>query len=131
MKLHWRGRPYPVPATHRAALARVLDVPVAVIDAVRVLELSRFARWHGGRTLATTRRGVIYVQGDGDAFLAQPELVLHEYFHVVGQWRTGRLTALRYVAECLRAGYARNRYEVEARAFARDQLSAFCRLLRP
>jgi hypothetical protein len=57
--------------------------------------------------------------------------VLHEYFHVLRQWNAGTLTVGRYVWEALRRGYRRNRYEVEARAFARDQLAAFSLLLRP
>jgi hypothetical protein len=44
--------------------------------------------------------------------------VLHEYFHVLRQWRPRRLTLIRYVLEWLRRGYWRNRFEVEAREFA-------------
>ena len=124
-----RGRPYAIPDAHAAALARVLDVPAERIAQVRLFERSRFARWHGA--LATTRRDAIYLCDSGAAFAADPELVLHEYFHVLRQWHDGGLTVPRYLRECARRGYAHNRYEVEARAFARDQLAAFCALLRP
>ena len=45
--------------------------------------------------------------------------MLHEFFHVLAQWNARRLTTWRYVVESLRHGYVANRYEVEARAFAR------------
>ena len=124
-----RGTPYAIPGAHAAALARVLDVPVERIARVRVFERSRFARLHGAH--ATTRRDAIYLRHTGAAFAADPELVLHEYFHVVRQWHDRALTVSRYLRECARRGYAGNRYEVEARDFARAQLATFCALLRP
>jgi hypothetical protein len=127
----WRGTPYVLPDACRAALARVLEVPASCIDDVRVFERSPFARWHGERIAATTRRNAIYLRDDGAAFVADPLLMLHEYFHVVRQWRTGQLTSLRYLHECARRGYARNRYEVEARTFARDHVTVLRALLRP
>ena len=100
---------------------------------VRVFEFSRLARLHG-RAVATTRRRRIYLRGSADDFWANPTLVLHEYWHVLGQWETGSLTTARYLAECLRRGYWNNRFEVEARAFAaantarlRERLSAAAR----
>ena len=125
------GSAYRLSARHRAALARVFAVAPATIDAVAVIERSRFARLHGRHAVATTRRGAIYLRGGGAAFAADPELVLHEYFHVLRQWNRGTLTSARYAWESLRRGYRRNRYEVEARTFARDQLAAFSLLLRP
>jgi hypothetical protein len=44
--------------------------------------------------------------------------LLHEYFHVVRQWRPGHLTRWRYLTESARRGYQANRYEREAREFA-------------
>lgn len=80
-----------------------------------------------GRAIATTRPGRIYLKGSAAHFFANPELVLHEYCHVLHQWETGRLTRARYLAECLARGYRGNRFEVEARAFAaahRERLQA-------
>jgi hypothetical protein len=113
-----------LPPPLRDALAAIFDVPADVIDGVRIVEQSRFARLHGRRVLATTRRGTVYVAGSRKRFVADPELVLHEYFHVLRQWNTGALTTWRYVRESLRRGYHDNRYEVEARAFTRQHILA-------
>ncbi len=80
---------------------------------------------------ATTRRGVIHLAGSGGRFAADPELVLHEFFHVLRQWNTGALTTWRYVKESLRHGYHDNRYEVEARGFSGRHALAFASRLRP
>ena len=84
---------------------------------VRVIEHSWFVRLHG-RAIATTRRGRIYLRGTARSFFADPWLMLHEYWHVIGQWQRGTLTVPRYLLECARRGYWDNRFEVEARAFA-------------
>ncbi len=109
----------------RGALAAVFDVPIETIDAVRLVPHSRFARLHGRHVAATTRPGVIYLAGSTKRFVRDPELVLHEYFHVLRQWDTGALTRWRYVRELVRRGYRANRYEVEARAFTRRHVLAF------
>ena len=114
----------------RDALAAVFEVAPEVIDAVRIVERSRFARLHGPRVAATTRRDTIYLAGSLKRFVADPDLVVHEYFHVLRQWGTGELTTWRYVLESLRKGYHRNRYEVEARAFTRRHVLAFATRLR-
>lgn len=108
------GRDAAVPEAVSAALERLLGAPV---DRVRVIEHSWYARLHAG-AVATTRRERIYLRGAAREFFANPWLMLHEYCHVVRQWRSGRLTVARYLAECLRRGYWRNRFEVEAREFA-------------
>jgi hypothetical protein len=84
---------------------------------VRVVEYSWINALHGW-PLAVTRRGSIYLRHDASSFYADPQLVFHEYFHVLRQWNTGRLTVPRYLRECLRHGYWNNPFEVEARAFA-------------
>ena len=87
------------------------------IDRVRVVEHSLVNRLHL-RPRAVTRRDRIYLDGDLREFWSDPELVVHEYFHVLRQWATGHLTVWRYVVESLARGYWNNRYEVEAREFA-------------
>ncbi len=67
---------------------------------------------------AVTRRNRIYLRWDTAQFYADTDLVLHEYFHVLKQWKTGRMTLLRYLRMCLRYGYWSNPYEVHARRFA-------------
>jgi hypothetical protein len=109
----------------RQALERILGER---IDQVKVIEHSWYARLHPS-IRATTRRERIYLTGSARDFFADPELMLHEYCHVVRQWRTGRLTVPRYLAECLRRGYQANRFEVEARAFARQHRAQLAALL--
>ena len=124
------GSDYRLPPHLRAALAEAFGVATDVIDAVRIVERSRFARLHGRRVAATTRRGAIYLAGSGRRFAADPDLVLHEYFHVLRQWNSGSLTTWRYLLESLRRGYRGNRFEVEARAFVRRNVLAFAAGLR-
>lgn len=113
------GRPYPMPEPVLAALEVVFADPAA--RTVAVIEHSRYARLHRGMQ-ATTRPGRILLAGSGAAFSADPEFVLHEYFHVLRQWHPGHLTRLRYLLESARRGYWHNRYEREARRFATEQL---------
>jgi hypothetical protein len=95
---------------------------------VRVIEFSWFAWAHAGAR-ATTRRRRIYLRGSADDFFNEPELVLHEYFHVLQQWETRELSAWRYLLESFRRGYWDNRYEIAAREFASDNLYRFRALL--
>lgn len=108
------AREVSAPASVIAALEEVFGERVAH---VRVIEHSRFARLHG-RAIATSRRGCIHLSGSAAAFFGDPGLMLHEYWHVIGQWQRGTLTLPRYLIECARHGYWNNRFEVEARAFA-------------
>ncbi len=110
------GRAVPVPPAILAALERVLGERV---DYVRLVEHSRFARVHDCDH-ATTRRRRIYLRGSAADFFANPELMLHEYFHVVKQWEPRRLTTWRYLRESVRQGYWNNGYEIEARVFAKE-----------
>lgn len=108
------GRSVPVPSDLAHALEAIFREPV---QHIRVIEHSQYARLHIGAR-ATTRRGRILLAGSADAFWRDPELVLHEYFHVLCQWQPRRLTILRYVIEFARRGYWLNAYEIEAREFA-------------
>jgi hypothetical protein len=108
------GRRYSLPPEVAAALEQVFEEPA---NGVIVIEHSRYARLHRGMT-ATTRPNRIFLAISGAEFAASPELLLHEYYHVICQWRTGYLTRWRYVAEFVRCGYWQNRYEQEAREFA-------------
>ena len=102
------------PEPLRAALHEIFGEP---IDHVHVIEHSLYARLHFG-ALATTRRNRILLRDSAAAFWRDPDLVLHEYFHVMRQWQPRRLTIWRYLVESLRRGYWLNRYEIEARQFA-------------
>ena len=87
------------------------------VDHIRVVENSFYARLHLGAR-ATTRRNRILLRGSAREFWNDPELILHEYFHVVRQWQTRRLSIWKYLTESARNGYWHNCYEIEARAFA-------------
>lgn len=102
------------PAAARRAL---LEIFGPTVERVVVVEYSWYARLHVGMA-ATTRRRRIYLRGSAARFYADPELVLHEYFHVLRQWEVSTLTRVGYLVESLRRGYRHNRFEVEARAFA-------------
>ena len=98
------------------------------VDHVRVVEHSLYARLHFGAR-ATTRRNRILLRDSAAAFWRDPDLVLHEYFHVLRQWQTRRLTVWRYLVESLRRGYWLNRFEIEAREFAAAQTARLQQLL--
>lgn len=119
------GRQVSLPPNIHAALASFFGDAVAH---VRIIEHSWFARLHV-RAVATTRRRRIYLRGSADSFFNDPALMLHEYCHVLKQWEPGLLTSARYVGEWLRRGYWDNRFEIEAREFAADNLYRFRALL--
>lgn len=104
----------PPPPKMATALHTIFGEP---IDHVRVIEHSIYARLHFG-ACATTRRNRILLRGSAAEFWRDPDLVLHEYFHVLRQWQPRRLTLWRYVLEWFRRGYWNNVFEIEARAFA-------------
>ena len=108
------GSRYVLPQSVAAALEQLFEEPV---DGVIVIEHSRYAKLHRGVS-ATTRPNRIFLAMSGAEFVASPELLLHEYYHVLCQWRTGYLTRWRYVVESVRRGYWQNRFEHEAREFA-------------
>lgn len=120
------GRRVAVPDHIRHALEKLLGDGV---DRVVVVENSLFARMHF-KIKATTRRRRIYLVGSGESFFSDPSLMLHEYCHVLKQWEPGHLTVGRYLAEWWRRGYWDNRFEIEAREFASDNLFRFRALLR-
>ena len=119
------GKRYVIPRQTRVALERVFEAPV---DGITVIENSLYARAHLGMR-ATTRPNRILLAITGAEFVADPEFLLHEYFHVVRQWRPGHLTGWRYLAESARRGYWANRYEQEARAFVASARECFDRYL--
>jgi hypothetical protein len=122
----WYGPEVVPPGYICAALAQIFGER---IEHVRVCERSRYARCHAGAR-ATTRRNRILLSGSAEAFFADAELMLHEYFHVLRQWQPRRLTIARYAFELACRGYWRNRYEVEARAFAAQHAARLQRLLQ-
>ena len=108
------GHRSPIPTSISSALREIFG---ETVDHIRVIEHSFYARLHFGAR-ATTRRGRILLRGSAADFWKDPELILHEYFHVVRQWQPRRLTIWMYLKESARNGYWHNSYEIEARAFA-------------
>ena len=107
----------------------MFDTDPDVVRGVAIIENSDFADWH--RAGAVTRANAIFVRGSGRDFLANPELTLHEYYHVLRQWNTGELTAFRYLCEWLRrrCRYDRICYEIAARDFAARNVERYRSLL--
>ena len=110
-----------MPADLRRALEETFG---DAVDDVVLRERSWFARLHG-RARATTRRNTIYLRGSLEEFFTDPELLLHEYFHVLRQWNRGRMNLWDYLAEWSRRGYWQNRYERQARRFVTLRVRAF------
>ena len=123
------GRHVAPPPAVRRALEEIFGQDGLSLGQVRVIEHSLFARLHG-RAIATTRRRRIFLRGSAADFFSNPELMLHEYCHVLRQWEPGSLTTLKYVREWLRHGYWNNRFEIEARDFAREHAGRFSEMLR-
>lgn len=121
-----RGKRVRPPPAVAACLERIFNQPV---ETVEVIEHSWLVRLHG-RATATTRPGRIYLRGSAQALFGDPWLMLHEYFHVLEQWKPRRLTRSRYLLESLRRGYWNNRFEVEACDFADRHASHLLDLLR-
>ena len=124
--IHLFGRRVMTPPSAVAALEQVFGEPIAH---VRVIEHSSYARLHLNAR-ATTRRSRILLSGSALEFWRDPELVLHEYFHVLRQWQTGRMTISRYLLESLRHGYWQNSFEIEAREFASRYVARYRRVLQ-
>ena len=121
------GDEFAMPAGVRFALSQLFGRSV---DSVTVFENSPFARQHGFGG-ATTRVDKIYLDFSGDNFLRTPFVMIEEYYHVLRQWNTGRVTELTYVLESMRQTslgnhyYHNNAFEVEAKTFANENLARF------
>ena len=124
----WRsllGRRFELAQPVTVALERVFGEPVG---GVIIIERSRYARAHLGMC-ATTRPNRILLAIYGQEFVSNPDLLLHEYFHVIRQWGPGRLTRWRYLKESMRCGYWDNPYEREARQFTAGAVEQYRRYL--
>jgi hypothetical protein len=114
-----------------ALAGRPADVPRGLVEQYPELSRARFRR--GG--LPVRVGGWCLGQGSVSAitlwrtiWLAEraplaPELLLHEIRHV-DQFEASATFPLRYLWESIRRGYVRNRFEVDARAYAASRLRA-------
>jgi hypothetical protein len=115
------GQRYVLPEPVAAALEQVFEEAVGTVS---VVEYSLYARLHLGMS-ATTRPNRILLAISGTEFVSNPELLLHEYFHVLRQWGTGRLTRWRYLVESARRGYWNNQFEREAQEFSAAAVDSY------
>jgi hypothetical protein len=115
----------------RALAGRPADVPPGLVAEYPELSRAHFRRgglpvriggWCLGQASvsAITLWRTIWLAND--APLA-PELLLHELRHV-DQFEADASFPLRYLWESVRRGYVRNRFEVDARAYAASRLRA-------
>src|SRR2546430_12666645 len=88
------------------------DVFFQAEDGIRALTVTGVQTCALPISVATTRRGRIYLSGSATEFFANPWLMLHEYCHVIRQWEAGTLTLARYAGEWLRHGYWKDRKSV-------------------
>ena len=115
----------------KALLGEPIALPAELLRRFPELQHARYRRgglpprvggWAlGRRTVAgiTLWRTVFL----GDDAPVSAELLLHELRHVQ-QFQASRAFPLRYLWESVRRGYFRNRYELDAQAFAAARLRA-------
>ena len=77
---------------------------------------------------ATTRMNTIYLDGGRSEFFQYDLTVLEEYFHVLKQWNTRQMTRTSYMAEHIRNGYDGNRFEIQAKGYASQNLQLYTQL---
>lgn len=120
-----------VETVRRMLVGQLADVPSELVRRFPELERARFRRgglpvrvggWCLGQASvsAITLWRTIWLADD--APLA-PELLLHEIRHV-DQFEASPAFPIRYLWESVRHGYVRNRFEVDARAYAASRLRA-------
>lgn len=120
-------------ACMRRCLERTFEEPPGSLarSGISVVPHSAMSRLHFG--YATTRRDRLYLPRGCDEFWSSPAWVLHEYYHLLRQWRPGTLTTPKYVAAALRhplRPHESNAFEKEAEAFVAAKLDAFVACLR-
>jgi RHS repeat-associated protein len=79
---------------------------------------------------ATTRKDKIIIYIPCSAFFNDPDTYLEEYYHVIEQWNTGRLSRLKYAIEYAKHGYDKNKYEIEAKDWVKQHLEDFKKCLQ-
>ena len=70
----------------------------------------------------------IYLDGGRREFFQYDLTVLEEYFHVLKQWNTRQMTRTSYMAEHIRNGYDGNRFEIQAKGYASQNLQLYTQL---
>lgn len=85
-----------MPAPLRHCLGEIFG---DAIDEVEVKVAIPMVAWHFGPGIlgATTRRRKIFINFPCEQFWNDPQLVLHEYYHVIQQWGRERMTIPGYL----------------------------------
>lgn len=100
------------------------------VDQVKLIENSRWANFLDGVTgfftggqygiVATTQPDRIYLSSriTSAQFFGAPELILHEYYHVIMQWNTGSMNNVNYLMNS-------SRWEQPAIRFGQDNAGLY------
>jgi hypothetical protein len=88
-------------------------------EGIEIIYRPWYVRLHGIERGSTTRPERIYTNIPPDEFFANESHLLHEHFHVIRQWRPGRMNRFNYLWEGLKEG-RNNVWEREANDFARE-----------
>jgi RHS repeat-associated protein len=107
----------------KQCLENLFNKPVYKVKIVE--KINKKTKWG-----AITGRDKITIHVPCDDFLTDPETVLEEYYHVLEQWDTGRLSKLKYAIEWAKHGYENNKYEIEAKAFAKQHVEELKKCLQ-
>jgi len=92
------------------------------VDGIKLEEKGPRDKWE-----ATTRKEKIIIYGSKEEFFrpGNEESVLEEYYHVVKQWRPGKMNMLKWGWQTMLHGYDGNKYEKEAKGWAANQLKDY------
>lgn len=93
------------------------------VDQVEILERQKKKE---PKYIITTRKNKIILRWPTcEDFKKMDAVVLEEYFHVIKQWNTGKMTKLKYGIEHMKNGYDNNKFEVEAWEFVSQNIDAY------
>jgi hypothetical protein len=116
---------YTIPDDVRRAL-EVLHGDRSTIG-IRVIYRPWYVRLHmavkGGRFGSTTRPETIFTNLPEDTFFRADAHVIHEFYHVIEQWRRQNMTRIGYLLTC-------RRREREAEEFAENKVETYRQALR-
>ncbi|MDU0352996.1 RHS repeat-associated core domain-containing protein [Paraglaciecola aquimarina] len=112
---------FSLPSNLATSVSEVMNVSVSDINGVELYANSKWANFlnwlnglRGWRVDATTLTNAIYLPShvSPKSFMNNHNLLLHEYFHVIKQWNTGRMGIGSYLL-------SPDKWENEAKNFAR------------
>ncbi|GAA5442099.1 hypothetical protein Misp06_00260 [Microbulbifer sp. NBRC 101763] len=122
----WEGYDLgPAPTEEILSLMAIETLFGFEVDVVNISIFEFDWRTEVTNTYATTRVDSIYLRKSKEHFFDRPFTVLEEYYHVIEQWNTGRMTRTGYLIENARNGYDNNKWEIEAKGFAKNNLKRF------